>query len=96
MNRHSRANQDDLSPSARRRALRLQLERLQGKIAHVEKELAEAGKSAPTNPDLFSRATPAAQALPDRLAHLQRLAAEIAAKLRVGVGTVRKSAQNAR
>ena len=96
MKRRSRANQDELSPTAHRRALRLHLERLQRKITRVEKELAEASKPAPSNPDLFTQATPAAQALRDRLEHLQRLAAEIEAQLRVGVGTVRKSAQNAR
>ena len=70
-----------LSPSAHRRALRLRLERLLQKIAHVEKELAEAGKSAPSNPDLFSRANPGTQALQDRLAHLRQLAREIEAQL---------------
>ena len=71
-----------LSPSAKRRALRLRLKRIREKIASVEAEIAAVETGQPPQPGLFPQEHPGLRSLRERLARLRELAASMQTELR--------------
>ena len=74
-----------LSPAARRRSLRLQLERIQRKIDKTQEELQQLEQQQSDDPlELFRQGNPGVEALRDRLKHLQKVAEELSETIRKG------------
>ena len=70
---------DSLSPAARRRSLKLELENIEQKIVRVQEEIYQLEQGH--NPGLFGEDHPALRALKGNLKHLEGVARQIRREL---------------